>query len=54
MSTCSWSVHAQIEVTYKCMGIGLQDGYPEVYYYLSFTAYPSGAQLNYTIVYMGM
>jgi hypothetical protein len=34
------------------MGIGLEDlTTTEVYYYLSFTAFPSGAFLNYTLLY---
>ena len=42
----------QIQVSYDCMGIGLQYKDPKVYYYLSLTAFPSGALLNYTLVYM--
>ena len=44
----------QVEISYDCMGIGLQGKVSEVYYYLSFTSFPSGTYVNYTLVYMGM
>ena len=43
----------QVEISYDCMGIGLQGKVSEVHYYLSFTSFPSGAYVNYTLVYMG-
>ncbi|XP_076448259.1 uncharacterized protein LOC143284982 [Babylonia areolata] len=39
---------ALIELEDRCMAIGLQDGYPDVLYYIAFTEFPSGIQVNYT------
>lgn len=46
----------QITMFYEWMAVGIQDrsSYPAVVYYLSLTADPSAAQLNYTVVYLGM
>ncbi|XP_070191960.1 uncharacterized protein [Littorina saxatilis] len=44
----------KITMFYEWMAVGIQDrsSYPAVVYYLSLTADPSAAQLNYTVVYL--
>ena len=44
----------QIEVWNHCLAIGVSDKYPQTYYYISLTDFPSGVNVNYTLVYSGM
>lgn len=42
---------APIQVWYDCMAIGFDGGLPETYFAFNLTDFPSGAQLNYNLVF---
>ncbi|KAL8587141.1 hypothetical protein ACOMHN_026109 [Nucella lapillus] len=47
------NLSSSIQLEYDCLAIGLQDGLPDVLYYISFTEFPSGVQINYTTMFQG-
>ncbi|XP_076469242.1 uncharacterized protein LOC143299744 [Babylonia areolata] len=42
-----------IQISYDCIGVGLEDERsPEMHYFLAFTTFPTGAVVNYTVVFL--